>query len=138
MGKLSQSNSNSSPQHNSFREERVQVRRDYTDACKSKGADKEGIAKGTNKIYDRIFPEGRPDGDRDDWSRTDQGKTMVGEHMATKRVNELDTPAEGSSQREANNRVVEASKQGASQAADMINDKECGGFFGWLFGSHDD
>lgn len=138
MTNLSQSNSNSSPQHNSFREERVQVRRDYTDACKSKGADAQGIARGTNAIYGEIYPNGRPNGDRDDWSREDQGKTMVGEHMAAKRVNELSTPPEGSSQVSANNRVVEASRHGASQANDMINDKECGGFFGWLFGSHDD
>lgn len=115
-----------------FREERVEVRKDYTDACVERGADDEGIAKGTNWIY-RILFGTKPEGNRDQWTIEEQSKSMLGEHQAANRIRDLPTPPEGSCQRQANDAVVEASKQGAHEAKDMIEDKDSGGWAGWLW-----
>jgi hypothetical protein len=117
----------------SLRETRVEQRRNYTDACTERGADGEGIRRATNRIYNEMG--GKPDGQRDKWSETDQKRIAVTEHFAANRVRDLPAPTEGSSQAEANNRVVEASGAGASAANDYIDDQaENGNWWSRLFG----
>ncbi len=117
----------------SLRDTRIEQRRNYTDACTEKGADGEGIARGTNRVYNDLFGS-KPKGRRDDWAEEQQQEIAVGENFAANHVRNLPTPAEGSSQAAANNAVVEASGQGASAARDYIDDhRENGNWWTRLF-----
>jgi hypothetical protein len=117
----------------SLREQRIEQRRNYTDAAVSRGADQLGIARGTNRIYDKTF-DNRPDGDRDDWSEDQQKRITVAEHFAANKVRDLPIPQEGNSQNGANDNVVEASGRGAETAREYCDDqKENGNFWTRLF-----
>ncbi len=109
------SNLNNEP---SLRETRVEQRRNYTDACTSKGADGEGIRRGTNRIYNELFG-GKPAGDRDDWTDDQQQQITVGENFAASHVR--------SSPERGNDAVVEASGEGAKQAKEYIEDQSDNG-----------
>jgi len=110
---------------------RVECRKEYTDACQEKGADREGIREGTNAIYRHT---GRPAGDRDTWPEEQQKVIAVTEHFAAGRVKSLPDPQ--GTQDEANDAVVEASGEGARVAKEYIADKEDNSnWWGRLFGS---
>ena len=116
-----------------LRKERVEVRKDFTKAAQAKGADGQGIAESTNWLY-WIFFGDKPKGDRDEWSHEDQQGTMTAEHFATNKIKDLPTPKEGSSQRRANDNVVEATKDGAKAAKEYVSDPDtpAGTLWGWL------
>ncbi|NJP11669.1 MAG: hypothetical protein HC866_21190 [Leptolyngbyaceae cyanobacterium RU_5_1] len=108
-----------------MRDNRIEQRRNYTDACVEKQADQDGIAKGTNKIYDNLWGD-RPDGKRDNWTVDQQKEIAVGENIAANHVR--------SSSKTGNDAVVEASSEGAKQAREYIDDqKENGNWWGRLF-----
>jgi len=115
------------------RKDGVGVRNGFTKAAQEKGADGQGIAESTNWLY-RIFFGERPKGDRAEWSPKDQQGTMTAEHFATNRIKDLPTPKEGSSQRRANDNVIEATKDGAKAAKEYVNDPDtpAGTLWGWL------
>jgi hypothetical protein len=78
---------------------------------------------------------GKPDGKRDNWPENDQKRVAVSENFAANRVRDLPAPKEGSSQAEANNRVVEASGAGARAASDYIDDQsDNGNWWSRMFG----
>ncbi len=113
-------------QPQSLRDIRIEQRHQYTDACSERGADGDGIRRGTNRIYEETFG-GKPKGGRDEWPDEHQQKIAVSENFAANRVRGLPTPQEGSSQEEANDRVVEASGQGARAAKEYIADQSDNG-----------
>lgn len=113
-------------QPQSLRETRVEQRRNYTDACAEKGADGEGIARGTNRVYNETFGS-KPAGKRDDWTEQQQKEISVSENFAANQVRDLPTPEEGSSQSKANDRVVEASGEGAKNAREYMDDQSSNG-----------
>lgn len=119
-----------------LREERIEQRRGYTDACQEKGANGEGIARGTNEMYNGLFGREKPKGKRDNWKDTDQAKIAFTENIAANRVRGLPTPREGSDQDAANRRIAKASYEASLDAREAIEDnKENGNFWSWLFGS---
>jgi hypothetical protein len=123
--------SSSLNQPQSLRETRVEQRRNYTDACQSKGADGEGIRRGTNEVYKETFG-GKPKGDRDSWNERQQQEIAVSENFAANKVRSL--PNSGDSQSEANDRVVQASGEGAKSAREYIDDQsENGNWWSRLF-----
>lgn len=128
MGKIRKHGEESSDlsQPRSLRETRVEQRRNYTDACQDRGADREGIRRGTNEVYRGLFG-GKPAGDRDDWAEEKQKEIAIGENFAANHVRSLPTPEEGSSQSEANDRVVDASGKGAKSAREYIDDQSDNG-----------
>ena len=116
-----------------MREQRIEQRHEFTSTCQEKGADGEGIARATNGVYNGLFGT-RPAGDRDDWTIAQQKAITVGEHFATRRVEELNTPDEGSDQWSANDAVVEQARSGARDAREYItNQTENGNWWTRLF-----
>jgi hypothetical protein len=124
------SNLNRSP---SVRENRIAERRNYTDACVEKGADGEGIRRGTNRIYSELF-NSKPAGSRDEWTEQQQKEVTIAENFAASHVRSLPTPSEGTNQATANQRVVEQSGAGAKNAREYCDDqKENGNYYTRLY-----
>lgn len=118
----------------SLRDIRVEQRRNLTDAATERGADGDGIARATNRIYNETLG-GKPTGKRDNWPEEQQKEIAVSENFAANRVRSLPTPDEDTSQVEANDRVVEASGKGARAAREYIDDQsDNGNWWSRLFG----
>lgn len=135
MSNIQNSESGDLNQPQSLREIRIEQRRNYTDACINKGANQDGIAEGTNRIYNRLFGK-KPTGKRDDWSDVQQKEVAIAENFAAHHVQELPTPPEGTPQPVANHQVVEKSGEAAKAARDYIDDhQENGNWWTNLFHS---
>lgn len=118
-----------------LRDERVEQRKDFTDACVEKGADGTGIARATNRVSQRTFRNGKPSGNRDQWSDDDQRRITITEHFAARSVRDL--PDEALPTSANNDRVVEAAGNGAKNGTDFIldvADATVKGAFQLLFG----
>jgi hypothetical protein len=98
-----------------------------------KGADDQGIARGTSGIYNALFGN-KPAGSRDSWQEDEQRRITVAENFASNHVRGL--PNEERSQSQANDDVVRASSDGARAAREYIEDEsENGNWWSRLFGS---
>jgi hypothetical protein len=72
------------------RDNRVQTRKDLTDAIAAKGGTQKTYPIATNRLYDKMFRSGKPDGKLDKWSKEDQQRISVGNRIAKQYVEEGD------------------------------------------------
>lgn len=127
-----------------LREERVEARKEFTTTAQDYGADGDGIARATNATYRGLWGK-KPEGKRDDWDTRRQREIAVGEHLASNKIREKvqrPEPEERSwwswlTQQQQNDEIARAAEEGGKTAREMIDDTECGGWWGWLFGSDD-
>jgi hypothetical protein len=72
------------------RDHRVQSRNDLTDAIAAKGGTQKTYPIATNRLNDKMFRSGRPDGKLDSWSKEDQQRITVGNKIAKQYIEDGD------------------------------------------------